>query len=131
VGDDAAGAVAQVALGGVEVEVGRGVEGAEPQALRPVEEPGDVVGEVEEVAELAALEGEADLLAAAEEVLGVDGELAEEAIELAPAAAELELGALGLVALEDQVDLLVRAVVVDLDRVLLVELEVPELVDLG
>src|SRR4029077_13268229 len=79
----------------------------------------------------SGLHRDADLLAAAEEVLGADAELAEETVELAPAAAELQLGAVRLLPLEEQVDLLLLGVGVDVDRVLLAELEVAELVDLG
>jgi hypothetical protein len=61
--------------------------------------------------------------------VGAHGELAEEALELAPAAAELQLGAVRLLADEGQVDELLVRVDVDLDRLLLVELEVAELVD--
>ena len=132
VGEDRALAVAQIGIRGTrqQVVLKALVVGPDADALRPVEEPGHRVGEVEEVAQPAALQRQPHLLAAAEEVLGVDGELAEEAVQLAPAAAELQLGAVRLRALEGQVDLLLLGVGVDLDRVLLVELEVPELVDL-
>ena len=110
VGEHRALAVADVAvLAREQAVVEVLVVGPDADALRLVEEPGDEVGEVEEFAQLAGLDRDADLLAAAEEVLGVDRELAEEAVELAPAAAELQLGAVRLVALEDQVDLLLLA----------------------
>src|SRR5579864_5593060 len=92
-------------------------EGAEADALRPVEPPGDVVVEVVELAVAAGLHRDARLLAAAEEVLGADRELDEEAVDLAPAAAELQLGAVRLLALEHQVDFLLLGVGPDVDRV--------------
>ncbi len=73
-------------------------EDPEPDVLRTVEEPGDPVVEVEELALLAGLNREAQRLAAATEIGGADGELSEEAGRFAPAAAELELGAFRLFA---------------------------------
>ena len=44
------------------------------------------------------------MLAASEEVLGIDGELAKDAVRLAPAASKLQIGALRLVALKEDVE---------------------------
>src|SRR6185369_11328780 len=131
VGEDGALAVAdQTLVVGVEPIIDVLLEGADADALRLVEEPGDRVRQVEVVAVVAVLVGQADLLAAAEEVLGFHRELAEEAVQLAPAAAELQLRTVRLRAFEREVDLFLLAVGGDLDRIFLVQLEVAELVDL-
>src|SRR6185369_12012481 len=95
---------------GVEPIIDVLLEGADADALRLVEEPGDRVRQVEVFAVVAVLVGQA--------------------VQLAPAAAELQLRTVRLRAFEREVDLFLLAVGGDLDRIFLVQLEVAELVDL-
>src|ERR1044072_6114258 len=131
VGDDAALLALDALLAAQQVVVKVAHEELEAGRLRAVEQPGHVVRHLVDVAHLAGLDRHPEVLAAAEEVLRLHRELAEEAVELAPAAAEEQLGAVRLLAVDGEVDRLALAVRrVELDRVVLVDLEVGQLVEL-
>ena len=97
---------------------------------RPVEE--ERLGECELIVlrAIALLRGRAERLAAAEEVRGLERQLAEEAVELRHAGAERQLVAVLLFELERDVDLVVGVRrLLDVDGLAFERLEVAELIE--